>query len=223
MGRPGLTDDQVAAFRKRACDVAMRLFRDEGYEHFSLRTLARELDCSHGTPYRYFTDKAEIFAVVRAEGFRQFEAFLRGRLDRASSPVEQLRALGQAYFEFAGSQSAAFTVSFAMRQPDHTEAPFVAKAARDAWHVLFDVVRSAVQSGLLAGDVDELAHVMWAGIHGVATLHLAHKLAMGRSGAAVVDAMMRSFLRAHLAQPDTDLAAHVRSARELLLEECADE
>jgi AcrR family transcriptional regulator len=203
MGRPVLTDDQVAAFRKRACDVAMRLFRDEGYEHFSLRTLARELDCSHGTPYRYFTDKAEVFAVVRAEGFRQFEAFLRARLGGASTPLEQLRTLGQAYFDFAGSQSAAFTVIFAMGQPDPAEYAFVAKAARDAWHVLLDVVRSAVQSGLLAGDIDELAHVMWAGIHGVASLHLAQKLVMGRGGASVVEAMMQAFIRAHRVQPET--------------------
>jgi AcrR family transcriptional regulator len=201
MGRPALTDDQVAAFRQRACAVAMRLFHDEGYERFSLRTLARELDCSHGTPYRYFADKDEVFAVVRAAGFREFEAWLRARLDLASPPLEQLRALGRAYFEFAGSRSAAFTVIFAMGQPDHADYPFVAAAARDAWHVLLDVVRRAVLAGLLTGDADELAHLMWAGIHGVASLHLAHKLAMGRSGTAVVDAMMDAFIRAHLVAP----------------------
>jgi AcrR family transcriptional regulator len=199
VGRPALTEDQIAAFRQRACAVAMRLFHAEGYEHFSLRTLAQELDCSPGTPYRYFADKAEVFAVVRAEGFRQFEAFLRGRLDGATPPLAQLRALGRAYFDFACAQSAAFNVIFAMGQPDHAAYPFVVEAARDAWHVLLDVVRTAVQSGLLAGDPDELAHVMWAGIHGVASLHLAQKLAMGRGGASVVDAMMDAFIRAHLA------------------------
>jgi AcrR family transcriptional regulator len=201
MGRPALTDDQVAAFRQRACEVAMRLFRDEGYHGFSLRTLAAELDCSHATPYRYFADKAELFAAVRAEGFRQFEAFLRARLAGVADPTARMYAVSQAYFDFAGSQPAAFTVIFAMGQPQSDAYPSVAKAAADAWGVLLDEVRGAVRGHVLAGDVAELAHVLWAGIHGVASLHLAQKLPPGQPGAALVTSMMHAFLRAYRAEP----------------------
>jgi hypothetical protein len=39
---------------------------------------------------------------------------------------------------------------------------------------------------------------MWAGIHGVATLHLANKLVSGRSADATLDAMTEALVRAHL-------------------------
>jgi hypothetical protein len=43
------------------------------------------------------------------------------------------------------------------------------------------VVGEAVDSGALAGDPDTLAHLFWSGVHGIVALHLAGKLALGRS------------------------------------------
>lgn len=197
MGRPVLTDAQIDAFRVRACDVGMRLFADVGYEGFSLRALAKELGCSHATPYRYFEGKAGIFAAVRAEGFRRFAAFLRGRLQRVKKPERRIRALASAYFDFSVEQPAAFTIIFEMGQPVPEAFPSVAEAGFDAWSVLQGVVREAVEAGVVVGDVNELAHTMWAGIHGVATLNLAHKFAMGRRPDAVLDAMTDALIRAH--------------------------
>lgn len=192
-----LTDAQVEDFRQRACEVSMRLFVEEGYEGFTLRALAKELGCSHATPYRYFAGKPEIFATVRAEGFRRFAAFLRARLAPIADPLDRVRALARAYFDFSVEQAAAFTIIFEMGQPHPSEYPFVAEAARDAWSVLYGTIRAAVEAGALEGDPNELAHTMWAGIHGVATLHLAKKLAMGRGADALLSSMTDALLRAH--------------------------
>ena len=107
MGRPVLTSEEVEAFRRRACDAAMTLFDELGYDQFSLRALARELGCSHTTPYRYFQSKVAIFAEVRAEGFRRFAASLTAALHASGEPRERLRILARAYFDFAQEQRAA--------------------------------------------------------------------------------------------------------------------
>ncbi len=200
MGRPVLTDEQVEGFRQRVSDVAMRLFVEEGYEGFTLRALAKELGCSHATPYRYFSGKPEIFALVRADGFRRFEAFLRERLVGATDPIARVRILARAYFDFSVEHAAAFTVIFEMGQPHPDEYPFVGEAGGAAWSVVFDVVREAVAAGALAGEPNELAHTMWAGIHGVATLHLAGKLAMGRDAEALLRSMTDALIKAHEAR-----------------------
>lgn len=181
----------------RACEVSFQLFAQDGYEGFSLRSLARALGCSHATPYRYFDGKADIFATVRAEGFRRFGAFLRGRLEGRRDPVERVRALARGYFDFALEQRSAFTIVFEMNQPDQGAFPFVDEAAFDAWSVLRGVIHDAVTAGALQGEVDAMAHTMWAGIHGVATLALAHKLRMGRGADAVLAEMTETLIRAH--------------------------
>jgi len=198
MGRPVLSEEEVQAFRRRARDAAMTLFDELGYEQFSLRALARELGCSHATPYRYFDGKEGLFADVRAEGFRRFAAFLTARLEASTDPRRRLRLLAQAYFDFAQQQPAAFRIIFELGQPTPEDYPAVNEAAGAAWGVLVGVVKEAMAAGILVGgSPSDLAHVMWAGIHGVATLELAHKLTMGKSGAALVDAMTDALIAAH--------------------------
>jgi len=170
---------------------------DQGYEGFTLRALARELGCSHTTPYRYFDGKSEIFALVRAEGFKRFAAFLRERLVGTEDRLERVRLLARAYFDFSTEQSAAFTVIFEMGQSEPDDYAFVNEAATDAWSVLHGVTREAAEAGVLVGDPNELAHTFWAGIHGVATLHLAGKLRMGRSADALLESMTDALISAH--------------------------
>lgn len=201
MPRPALSDDAIGEFRKRICDVSVRLFVEQGYEGFSLRALAAELGCSHTTPYRYFADKDAIFAAVRAECFRRFASFLRARLREDADPIDRLRLLARAYFDFASDQPSAFRIVFELGQPHPTESPEVAEAGADAWSVLYDVVRDAIDAGALEGSPLEVAHTMWAGIHGVATLHLAQKLVAGRSADATLEAMTEALVRAHVRAP----------------------
>jgi AcrR family transcriptional regulator len=197
VGRPVLSDDEVQAFRRRACDVSIELFGTHGYEQFSLRSLARELGCSHATPYRYFASKDEIFAEVRAEGFRRFASFLKARLEASKSARARLRILALAYFDFALEQPAAFRIIFELGQPTAESYPVVNQAAGSAWGVLVGVVDEAIAAGVLAGRSSELAHAMWAGIHGVATLELAHKLGMGMTGAKLVEHMTDALIAAY--------------------------
>ena len=197
MARPALSQAQVQEFRHRAADVAMSMFMQQGYEQFSLRTLAREMGCSHATPYRYFKDKAEIFAVVRAEGFARFAAALEQGLSGGDDAEERLRLLARAYFDFAQQEPAAFTVIFEMGQPAADEYPFVDEAGFAAWSVLFRTVRQAVDAQVLCGDVLLLAHSMWAGIHGIASLQLAGKLTVGLDADALLPSMMTALIEAH--------------------------
>ncbi|MBC7978874.1 MAG: WHG domain-containing protein [Myxococcales bacterium] len=50
-----------------------------------------------------------------------------------------------------------------------------------AWLPMRNTVAEAVTRGVLAGDPNELAHIYWAGLHGLVSLHLAGKLRIGRS------------------------------------------
>lgn len=176
--------------------MAMELFVREGYERFSLRLLAKALGCSHATPYRYFESKEEIFACARAEGFRRFADALRNAVEPEMSPEARLRSLGVAYLDFSRRQSTAFTLIFRMGQAIDAY-PFVNEAASSAWQVVLDTVGHAICSGVLEGHTNTVAHTMWASIHGIATLDLAQKLAMGRNASEVLDATLDALLRAH--------------------------
>lgn len=55
--------------REMILDVARILFVKDGYEHVSMRKIAKELGYSHGALYYHFKNKAELFYALVADGF----------------------------------------------------------------------------------------------------------------------------------------------------------
>jgi AcrR family transcriptional regulator len=176
MARPALTDDEIAGFRERLCEVATRRFAELGYAGVSLRSLALELGCSATTPYRYFRDKDEIFAAVRARAFDRLAAYAAPCLDEDGDPMAQIEDLGFAYIRFACDEPNAYRMAFELCQPAAAAFPDLLRSRQNAWQVIRQAVRRAVEAGALAGDVNVVSHVFWAGMHGLVALHLAGQL-----------------------------------------------
>ncbi|MCZ7619785.1 MAG: WHG domain-containing protein [Myxococcota bacterium] len=64
---------------------------------------------------------------------------------------------------------------------------------RRGWLVLRGAMEDGVRAGLLRGDPDELAHLSWISVHGLATLHLAGRLRLGRTIEDLVEPVLDSF------------------------------
>lgn len=196
MGRPTLSQEAIDAFRRNARGVALDMYeRDAG--ELTLRGLARELGCSHATPYRYFENKEALFMAIRAEAFERFAAVQRGRLQAVSDPIEGLHQVAAGYFDFALAHPRAFRVMFQLDQPDPEDYPWSRKSSYDAWSIVQSSVEVAIDSGALRGDPEVVAHLMWSAIHGVTALHLAHRFTLGVCGADLVRPMMASLIDAH--------------------------
>ncbi len=179
MPRAALKSEDIEAFRRRAVDAAIRLFADHGYDGVSVRMLASELGVSAMTPYRYFENKEELFAVVRTEAFRRF-ADRQQRAARVDAP-ERLRALGAAYVAFATEQPESYRIMFELKQSTAEHYPALESEQERAFSFLLEAVRQAIDAGVMQGDPVTTAHLMWAQVHGLVSLHLAGKLSMGRS------------------------------------------
>ena len=80
-----LTEQDIADFRAELCKVATERFARFGYEGVTMRQLAEALGCSPKTPYRYFKDKADILATVRAQAFAKFA----DALEKAAAGVDR--------------------------------------------------------------------------------------------------------------------------------------
>jgi AcrR family transcriptional regulator len=174
MPRTALSPADIAGFREQLCTVAERLFAERGYPGVTLRALAAELHVSAMTPYRYFRDKDDIFAAVRAAGFRRFADAQEAAYAAESDPEERLRAMARCYVDFARREPHAYRIMFEMNPLGSSEQyPELAAQQLRGWEPLLRGVGAAIDAGLLAGDPTHLAHVFWAAVHGIASLYLA--------------------------------------------------
>jgi AcrR family transcriptional regulator len=190
-----LTDGEIDAFRDRLCRVATRLFAEHGYPGVTLRAIAREVGCSPMTPYRYFAGKQEIFAAVRASAFARFADACEAAVASADAPLDRLAALGGTYLAFAKREPHAYRIMFELWQPDQLAFPELAKQVRRARQVKLDAVDAALRAGLIQGDREEVAGLIWAGVHGVVALHLAGKLSQAAGFDALAPAMIETLIR----------------------------
>ena len=133
------------------------------------------------TPYRYFENKEELFAMVRTEAFRRFADAQRDAVAGIEDPEDALRVLGRAYVSFALDEPDAYHIMFELLQaPAGTYPELEAEQAR-AFSYLHEAVQASVDAGILEGESLRRAHYLWAQLHGLVSLHLAGKLVMGCS------------------------------------------
>lgn len=180
MGRRKLKDQEIEQFRSTLMDTALRLFAKEGYKTVSTRSLAAAAGCSAMTPYRYFKDKAAIFDACRCRAFTDFAQSQERVAEQHLQPMTRLKALGQAYANYATDNPDAFRLMFELDQSEQSSKGLV-NAEHRAFNTLRVAVSEAVQQGVLKGDPANLAHFFWASLHGIVILDLSNKLIHGRS------------------------------------------
>jgi AcrR family transcriptional regulator len=171
-----LTSLDLADFREKLIAAATRIFAAKGREGFTMRELASELGVSAMTPYRYFKDKDEILAAVRADAFDRFANALEAAFAGDRSASERSNSVGDAYIRFAFSEPASYRLMFDMTQPEEATYPDLMRATTRARSTMTDYVRALVDEGFLEGDPVLIGHVFWAALHGAVVLELAGKL-----------------------------------------------
>ena len=168
-----LTESDVTAFRERLCAIAAKLFIEAGEHGFNMRELARQMNVSAMTPYRYFRDKNEILASVRAMAFARLAERLESALDAPGSAREKMNAVSAAYVAFALKERPYYRLMFDLSQPADGSTPELAGQERRVRVAMTEYVRLMADADT---DPDLMGQVLWSTLHGVTALHLAGKL-----------------------------------------------
>jgi AcrR family transcriptional regulator len=174
-----LSESDVADFRERLCEAAERLFAEKGPDAVTMRQLASELGVSPMTPYRYFKDKDDILAAVRANGFDRFAEALETARASAKGARAKGAAVGEAYIDFAFEHPHTYKLMFDLNQPHEKDYPELVRAGLRARETMSAWVKDMAAEGLLTGDPVQIGAMFWAAAHGAIVLELAGKLPHG--------------------------------------------
>ena len=182
-GRPKA--DEARDLRIELLDISRRLLDTGGASALSMREVARQAGCTHQAPYHHFESREAILAELVRLGFEDLRLRLKAVHDRADHrDVEALlTASTQTYLAFAWANPGVFRIMF---RPDMCRPeifPAVAEASRAAHAELLRLARF-VQAAGGAADASEvervddaLVDILWAHVHGLATLMLDGPLA----------------------------------------------
>ncbi|MGZ6956483.1 MAG: TetR/AcrR family transcriptional regulator [Acidimicrobiia bacterium] len=175
--------------RDRLVATARAYLDAEGVDGIGLREIARRAGLSHGAPLRHFPTLGALLAAVAAEGFRDLYASVDRQARSHADPLDCLAAAAHGYVDFARAHPGVFALMFRADLCD-TGDPEYATAGGIAFGQLVGYVATAQAVGFHP-DVDaaELAGVLWATMHGLASLHL-HGALVPTTGQADLDALV---------------------------------
>lgn len=98
---------------------ARQLFDEKGYQHVSMREIAKQLGCSHGALYYHYKNKAELFYELIKKDFARLDDLL-DKVSQQSydSPIDQLKAICFEYICFCLTHRKHFEMMFIIPDKD---------------------------------------------------------------------------------------------------------
>ena len=163
--------------RGRILDAARELFVAEGYEAVTMRRIAERIEYSPTAIYFHFKDKETLLHEICDADFLTLAQQL-GDAAKIADPIEKLKATGLAYFRFGVDYPNHYRLMFMTPHPPLGDDHDVEKGnpEQDAYAFLKQIVEQAIREKRFRPeltDVELLSQTIWAGMHGVVSLHIA--------------------------------------------------
>lgn len=162
--------------REALIQLGTQVLDTEGSDALSLRSLAKLAGVSPGAPAHHFGDKNGLLAAIAAQGFRDMLALRQ--LSLAQVPPEdaagRLRVLLLSHLSFAKSHPARFHLMYGPRLAQMGQYPELKEAGTAAFAMFREAVLAVAPAHRASAALsdDELAHIVWACVHGMAMLRL---------------------------------------------------
>ncbi len=194
--------------RQEILDAARDLFIREGYESLSMRRIAEKIEYSPTTIYLYFKDKSDLLYNLCEETFARLVREFKGLEQESSDSVVCLRKGLRAYVEFG------------LKYPNHYRVTFMSPAEPEAksdkylnpnsmgmkaFGFLPRLVGEAVRQGKFRNvDVLITSQALWAAVHGVTSLLIAHRKFPWTDKGKVIDHLIDTLLAGCCCQKEGD-------------------
>ena len=204
-----LSGEDVSAVRAKIGAAATALYAARGEGAITIRDIAKKLGRSPMGLYRYFADREEILAFVRADAFDRFADALEAAFLSGADAFARARAVGRAYLDFALENPNAYRLMFDLSPPDEARHPELRRAGKRAGETVTRHVKDLVAAGIVQGDPKLIGNALWAASHGVIVLHLAGRLPAGMDVHELYFETMRLTFRG-ARTPSTRAAAKAR-------------
>ena len=142
--------------------AAWNLVKEEGWQGLSIRKIADAIEYSVPVVYDHFENKEAILATFTRQGFTLLnEGIINARI-KHPQPVDQLKAVGRAYWDFAFTNKEYYQLMYGMGMPG-CEAVDRMPEVKTFTRLLSETI------ALLGGDDKEMTKMksLWSTLHGL--------------------------------------------------------
>lgn len=157
--------------REEILRTGEKLFIEKGFEHTTMEKIARECELAKGTLYLHFKCKEELLSEIMYRALTQLYDLMNSYQSGFSDPIERMRGIGEAHFEFYDKYPEHFKLLNDVHSPGkfHPETTDTTHTRlhdriRSIWKLNMDIIRDGIDAGVFKESTDplEVAVSLWA-------------------------------------------------------------
>lgn len=176
-------------------DAAQAVIETHGLAGLSAREIARRIEYSPGTIYNMFQNLDDVVLHVEGRVLEQLEQRLAA-VSRDGGAVDDALRMAQTYLSFAAERPRLWNLLFEHHLPEGAPLP---PSYQQRFEALAERVEEALAPLFPNGPTEQRRHtarVLWASVHGIASLATADKFSAvnPENAAALVDNLVRNYL-----------------------------
>lgn len=194
MARPAYSDQERKRIEGEIRRVALELFGELGYRAVSLRAIAKKLGWSAPALYRYYDNKESLLAAIRAEGFVEMQQRLADAAKAAPTGREAAAGAMRAYVQFAAEKPQLYQLMYELDQGTVADLPVVREERQKAFAEAIAIAERILDEAGVTGDANQMAHLMWIGVHGLTALNVASQLDLGQSHEDLIEPVVQMLM-----------------------------
>ncbi|WP_391122668.1 TetR/AcrR family transcriptional regulator [Psychrobacillus sp. L3] len=104
--------------REMIMEAARNLFVKKGYQHVSMRQIAKELGYSHGALYYHFENKAELFYALVQDHFLMLDQIQIDVMKKEIGKEEKLKEILMGFIEFGLTNQSHYEIMFLIKDEE---------------------------------------------------------------------------------------------------------
>ncbi|MEV1247239.1 TetR/AcrR family transcriptional regulator [Nonomuraea sp. NPDC049750] len=166
MQRDVSASKELGELRGDLLDAAVRVLREQGAPHLTLRRVAEEARTSTMGIYTCFGGRAGLLEAIYRYGFDVLQDVLLRSLDGQAEPFERIMAVAYGYREFALADPALYALMFERPLPDFDPSP---ELRQDALGRTFSLLTETMAG---SEEPTRMAYLVWTTIHGLVSIEL---------------------------------------------------
>jgi AcrR family transcriptional regulator len=159
--------------REAILAAAVDILHRHGAGALTVRSVSAAAGCSTSGVYTWFGGKNGLIEAIFVDGFQRFGAAQRDVTRNHNRGAGDLERYAQAYRPWALANPTHYMVMFGKAVPDFQPSDDALAAAAETFDYLVTAAREVISDTAEGGDPVEVAHHLWAGVHGYVSLELA--------------------------------------------------
>ncbi|MEX0928435.1 MAG: TetR/AcrR family transcriptional regulator [Balneolales bacterium] len=183
--------------RRSILDTSRHMLVSEGFNHLSMRKIAREAGCSATSIYLYFRNKDALLHALIDEGFEMIFSLIKGKISEDNRPAVNLEVLCRTFIKFGLDNPEYYEIMFLLhpKNMDRYPAENFRRATRPV-SILADTLLQGEKTGYFTiQDPVVEAHVIWSSLHGAITAILANRIDVRINQQDFIDSVVQHVIR----------------------------